>query len=62
MDRRKFIATLGAAGATVALSGAAWAQAKPETTKLVLGFAIAVGLQRLEIRLMPWQQREDRNG
>ena len=24
----------------------------------VLGFAIAVGLQRLEVRLMPWQQRE----
>ena len=26
----------------------------------VLGFAIAVGLQRLEARLMPWQQRGGR--
>jgi hypothetical protein len=23
----------------------------------LLGFAIAVGLQKLEVRLMPWQQR-----
>ena len=43
MDRRKFLATIGAAGAagaTAALPGAAWAQAKPETTKLVLGFGL----------------------
>jgi len=43
MDRRNFLATIGAAGAGVTLSalpGAAWAQAKPETTKLVLGFGL----------------------
>jgi ABC-type nitrate/sulfonate/bicarbonate transport system substrate-binding protein len=46
MDRRKFLATIGAAGAAgtgvtlAALPVTAWAQAKPETTKLVLGFGL----------------------
>jgi len=43
MDRRNFLGTIGAAGAatlTAALPHAAWAQAKPETTKLALGFGL----------------------
>ena len=43
MDRRNFLGTIGAAGAatlTAALPQAAWAQAKPETTKLALGFGL----------------------
>ena len=46
MDRRKFLATIGAAGAAgtgvtlATLPVTAWAQAKPETTKLVLGFGL----------------------
>lgn len=43
MDRRNFLGTIGAAGAatlTAALPHSAWAQAKPETTKLALGFGL----------------------
>ena len=43
MDRRTFLGTLGAAGAAglgTAWPGAAWSQAKPETTKLALGFGL----------------------
>lgn len=39
MDRRSFLATM-TAGATVALPTASWAQAKPETAKLALGFGL----------------------
>jgi len=40
MDRRTFLATTAAATATAAMHRAAWAQAKPETTKLVLHFGL----------------------
>ncbi len=43
MDRRQFLATVGAAsaaGTLATLPGSAWAQAKPETAKLALGFGL----------------------
>jgi len=40
MDRRNFLATAGAATTAAMLPGAARAQAKPEITKLVLGFGL----------------------
>src|SRR5438045_1519608 len=43
MDRRKFLAALNAGSAAVMLAslpGTTWAQAKPETAKLALGFGL----------------------
>src|SRR4051812_10524176 len=40
MDRRNFLATAGAATTAAMLPVGAWAQAKPEITKLTLGFGL----------------------
>jgi ABC-type nitrate/sulfonate/bicarbonate transport system substrate-binding protein len=40
MDRRSFLATMSAATAAAAMPASAWAQAKPETSKLVLHFGL----------------------
>ena len=40
MDRRTFLASVGAATAAAGIPAAAWAQAKPEVTKLVMHFGL----------------------
>ena len=40
MDRRTFLTNAAAIGTSIALPSAAWAQAKPETSRLALGFGL----------------------